>query len=771
MADREENRIRNFIRHIRHKSVWQVLGTYVIGSWGVLTVVGTMTSVLDLPDWFASVALGFLLLGFPFVLATAFIQARDLNERTQGSSGTGSDTSGLSLWKKTALGAIGALALWGVIAGGWMLTGQNRAMLGSGSSVLSAVAQVENAMDVGNWFEAYELALSLPAQIPDSVKASLVESASTTSMITSTPEGATVSWRHYDQPGSEPVEIGVTPLEWTAPRTGLLIDVELEGYVSHTLGWRGGNRRVALRTAESENKNSIYIPAGNLSPAVVEARLTANVPASLGEFLIDRYEVTNAEYQSFVDAGGYETETYWTYPFINEGVKYSWSEAMDLFVDQTNRPGPATWTAGRHPEGESNFPVTGVSWYEASAYAAFTERSLPTVYHWYRASGQVMSGMIVPESNLLGAGPAEVGRFTGVGAFGVFDMAGNAREWLHNSTGELRFTAGGGWNDEAYLFALTNAQYPFDRSQTNGFRLMSNLGDPAAFAIANRPIEPITKDFYAENPASDELFAEFVRTYSYDDTPLNAVIEESDTLATAVREKITFDAGYGDDRMVLYYFRPIEAQGPLQTILIYPGSGALSASEFPRNISSVVSMLVRSGRAAAQPIYKSTYERQDDYFYRLQDPSNDHREHLLQWRQDLGRSLDYLETRSEVDKDSFGYFGLSWGGRMAGIMLAVEDRFKAAALNVPGLSPLPTQPISDPFNFLPRVTIPVLMMNGEYDQIYPLDTSAKPFHDFLGTSPEQKRHYIAPGGHLLPFVDITRETLDWFDEYLGPASH
>ena len=99
MADREENRIRNFIRHIRHKSVWQVLGTYVIGSWGVLTVVGTMTSVLDLPDWFASVALGFLLLGFPFVLATAFIQARDLNERTQGSSGTGSDTSGLSLWK------------------------------------------------------------------------------------------------------------------------------------------------------------------------------------------------------------------------------------------------------------------------------------------------------------------------------------------------------------------------------------------------------------------------------------------------------------------------------------------------------------------------------------------------------------------------------------------------------------------------------------------------------------------------------------------------
>jgi len=61
------------------------------------------------------------------------------------------------------------------------------------------------------------------------------------------------------------------------------------------------------------------------------------------------------------------------------------------------------------------------------------------------------------------------------------------------------------------------------------------------------------------------------------------------------------------------------------------------------------------------------------------------------------------------------------------------------------------------------------MMNGEYDQIYPIETSAKPFYDFLGTPNDLKRHYIAPGGHLLPFVDITRETLDWFDEYLGPT--
>ena len=178
-------------------------------------------------------------------------------------------------------------------------------------------------------------------------------------------------------------------------------------------------------------------------------------------------------------------------------------------------------------------------------------------------------------------------------------------------------------------------------------------------------------------------------------------------------------------------------------------------------------MFLRSGRAMAWPIYKSTYERQDDYVYRLQDESNDHREHVLQWNQDLGRSLDYLETRSEVDVGRFGYYGMSWGGRNAGVALAIEERFGAAVLNVPGLSPMPTQPVVDAFNFLPRIKIPVLMMNGEYDQIYPLETSGKPFFDFLGTPDEDKKHFIAPGGHLMSLIDVTRETLDWFDQYLG----
>jgi hypothetical protein len=39
--------------------------------------------------------------------------------------------------------------------------------------------------------------------------------------------------------------------------------------------------------------------------------------------------------------------------------------------------------------------------------------------------------------------------------------------------------------------------------------------------------------------------------------------------------------------------------------------------------------------------------------------------------------------------------------------------------------------------------------------------------EILGTDPPHKKHYIAPSGHLVPREATVRETLDWFDRYLG----
>ena len=74
----------------------------------------------------------------------------------------------------------------------------------------------------------------------------------------------------------------------------------------------------------------------------------------VGEFLIDRHEVTNKEFKAFVDAGGYTDTSYWKHAFYGEGVAYAAADAMSTFIDRTNRPGPANWEAGTYPDGTEN---------------------------------------------------------------------------------------------------------------------------------------------------------------------------------------------------------------------------------------------------------------------------------------------------------------------------------------------------------------------------------------------------------------------------------
>ncbi len=71
-------------------------------------------------------------------------------------------------------------------------------------------------------------------------------------------------------------------------------------------------------------------------------------------------------------------------------------------------------------------------------------------------------------------------------------------------------------------------------------------------------------------------------------------------------------------------------------------------------------------------------------------------------------------------------------------------------------------------HFAPRVRIPVLMINGRYDFIFPVDTSQLPMFRMLGAPEADKRHVILDAGHIgLPKNEVIQETLDWLDRYLG----
>ena len=141
------------------------------------------------------------------------------------------------------------------------------------------------------------------------------------------------------------------------------------------------------------------------------------------------------------------------------------------------------------------------------------------------------------------------------------------------------------------------------------------------------------------------------------------------------------------------------------------------------------------------------------------------------WAKDLSRSIDYLETREEIDTDKLAYYGISWGGAMGAIMPVVESRIKTSVLVVAGLLYQRALPEADQINFLPRVKTPVLMLNGKYDFFFPYETSQLPFYKLLGTPEEHKKIFIYEGGHTVPRTERIKETLAWLDQYLGPVNN
>ena len=167
------------------------------------------------------------------------------------------------------------------------------------------------------------------------------------------------------------------------------------------------------------------------------------------------------------------------------------------------------------------------------------------------------------------------------------------------------------------------------------------------------------------------------------------------------------------------------------------------------------------------------YERRDGLLAGSNSPPAARRDHEIAWAKDLGRSLDYLETRGDIDVTKVAYFGESVGAAEGAHLPAIEKRIKAAVLVSGGFHlTIHYLPEADPFNFAPHVTIPVLMLNGRYDGTFPLESSARPLFHFLGTPAKDKKHVIYEGGHgAFPRPSAVGECLDWLDKYLGPVRH
>ena len=627
--------------------------------------------------------------------------------------------------------------------------------------------------------QAFDMGLEAEKYIAkDSALIKLWPIIATAISIETQPAEAEVFWKDYNTPDAEWRKAGTTPLKDVRfPRGYLRLEIRKKGFqtIEYAGPWSYARigadiANLKLDSAGSLPENMVRIPKKVTDMYIVG--LEQHGGKEVGEFLIDKYEVTNKKFKAFIDAGGYTNKFFWKYPVYSNGKEIPLETALTMFTDKTGRQGPANWEAGTYPDGLENHPVTGVSWYEAAAYAAFVNKQLPTVFHWGVVAETSRTEFIVPFSNYSGKSTTVVGSKAGYSSFGVYDLAGNAREWCFNESNieGHRFILGGGWNDPTYSFNDSYTQSVLDRSIANGFRCIKELPGDTSMAMLIKDVDIAYRDYRKEKPVDDQTFAIFLNQFTYDKKPLDAKIEATIDGEAWKAEKITFDAGYNNERMQAYLYLPKKFQPPYQTVLFFPGSGDIFSKKFDVEAGiSRIDFILKSGRAVVYPIYKGTHERHDDLKSDLQEPTVFYKDHVIMWRKDIGRTIDYLETRKDILPNKIGFLGWSWGGFMGGIYPAIEKRIKAVVLNVGGMEMHKALPEADQINFLPRLTQPVLMLNGKHDMFFPLETSQKPMYDLLGTPKENKKIIIYESGHLVPRTEFVKETLIWYDKYIGPV--
>jgi formylglycine-generating enzyme required for sulfatase activity/dienelactone hydrolase len=623
----------------------------------------------------------------------------------------------------------------------------------------TALPQIERLIDKSDIPAAFRLVQKAGKYILNEPKFQELSSLVTSDLTFLTdPAGAEVYVREYAGDEGKWEKLGKTPIsnvkvpgskiDWTS----VLYQVRMEkqGYE---------NVLAVISTIEDTLYRKLF-KVGEIPQDMVYVQ-------GIGGFLIDRYEVTNKQYKEFVDKGGYENQKFWGDKFIKDGKTISPKEAMNLFVDKTGRPGPSTWEAGDYLDEQDSYPVSGISWYEAAAYAKWAGKDLPSADHWGSAAQwhYMLDSKIIPNSNFKNIGPEPVGKNPGINSFGAYDMAGNVREWCWNETPDGHIIRGGAWNDASYLYSYLSQLPSFDRSPKNGFRCVQY---PDKEKIPENTFKKIqyseVTDFSKIKPVEDKIFTIFKNQFLYDKTELNSREEEiKGKFEDWNIEKIIFNSAYGKEKVISYLFLPRHSSPPFQTLIFFPGMGSTMEKDLinSADTKSISDYLLKSGRAVMFPIYKGTFDRIDE-----KEPvvleGRQTREWIIKWVKDFSRSIDYLETRSDIDCNKLGYYGYSLGGLMGGIIPSLDNRLKVNILIVGGLAG-----DGELVSYVSRIKIPTLMLNGKYDFTFPFDKTVKPFYEFIATQANDKKLVLYETDHYVPRNEMIKEVLAFCDKYLG----
>jgi hypothetical protein len=471
---------------------------------------------------------------------------------------------------------------------------------------------------------------------------------------------------------------------------------------------------------------------------------------------------------------------------VTDGRELTREEAMRELVDRTGLAGPRGWSNQSFPEGKVDHPVTGITWYEAAAYARWRGKSLPTIFQWEKAArnglqvlGQSMPwgllvGSTTGRANFAGSGTVPVGSLEfGMSPFGCYEMAGNAAEWCLNKTRRGRrddaesegfITSGGSWASLEYEFG-NYGMYPANYfSDELGFRCVLNLPH-AAGDQGGMPID-LALEVPQYTPAPEDEVRTWFTHYDYEKTPLAARVAERVETDDWWREKIEFNGAKGE-RALAYLYLPKHFPTPHQVIQIVPAGDVWNRRRtLPQSIENRFGSFVRSGRAVFGVVLRGMLDR--DLPVDWVDPeygSVESLEHQARHLIDLRRGFDYLETRKELDSDRIVYCKAS-SGLMEMVLPAIETRYAAVVMWGVGITEYPAsgKQAANPMHFAPLMRQPKLILHGRFDESDPYRTQGQPFHKLM---PQPKTERISDRGHSPDPVALVQTVNEWLDETLG----
>ena len=487
---------------------------------------------------------------------------------------------------------------------------------------------------------------------------------------------------------------------------------------------------------------------------------------------VSETEVSNHQYKEFIEDGGYEKPVFWDFPININGKQYSFDKTIGLFTDKFGKSGPKNWTYGDFPEGEENFPVRGISWFEARAYANYKGLSVPNIFQWLDAaqlSGFTAKLPDISDSNYNSNTPREV-NFKINNSKILPNIAGNVREWVINSHGvDRKAILGGSYDTNEYTFNSFYSLSPFNRSIQNGLRLVKNFQD-GSLSNDSFVVEHIERNFNLEKNVSDEVFEVYKSQFDYPDVPLKVEVNEIELSNKKYNiKKFEMPTPYkSDEKLYGYIINSKKFEKMSKPIIEFPGAWALFSNNLTIDdyIIKEKKYLLDEGFSIIIPVYYNTWDREKTIKDWWPDETEEYKNTIIKIGKDFKRVIDFLETRDNLDMNKLSYMGYSWGSVTSNILLAIENRVKSAALFVGGLMLQKSRKEIESHLYVRRIKIPFLHIVGKLDGIFEYEDSFLPWNELISTPEKDKSIIILEKtGHGLPKDVMIENHLKFLNKY------